>query len=303
MMQGLADTPPGRLAGDKAPPVVAMAPVSPVGTLPVPTDDFGPGMRLSMGRVVPIPLVISVLSIVGFLLLWWAVAAWTATPIQLPTPPAVWAALVDLAQDGELFDNVSISFVRLVISMVVAAVLALPLGFAMGLSPRVNSYVDPLVEMLRPISGIAWIPLGLFIFGIGGTLPVFIMAYVAFFPMLLNTVAGVRGADRKLVAAARTMGVSRARIIRLVVLPAALPTIMVGVRIGFAGAWAAIIAAELIGSPSGLGFAIEWYRELLMSPNVFAYIIAVSVVGYACDLVLQALRRWLTPWSRGTELA
>ena len=166
-----------------------------------------------------------------------------------------------------------------------------------------NSYVDPLMEMLRPISGIAWIPLGLFIFGIGGTLPVFIMTYVAFFPLLLNTVAGVRGTDRKLVAAARTMGVSPARIVRLVVLPGALPTMIVGVRIAFAGAWSAIIAAELIGSPSGLGFAIEWYRELLMSPNVFAYLIVVSVVGYCCDLLLQVLRRWLTPWVRGTELA
>ena len=249
------------------------------------------------------PALAAIRSFVAFFLLWWAMAAWTASPIQLPTPPSVLAALWDLAQDGELFDNVSISFVRLLISMVVAALLALPLGFLMGLSERVNATIDPLVEMLRPISGIAWIPLGLFIFGIGGVLPVFIMAYVAFFPILLNTIAGVRGADRKLVAAARTMGVGRGRIVRLVVLPAALPTIMVGIRIAFAGAWAAIIAAELIGAPSGLGFAIEWYRELLMSPNVFAYIIAIAVVGYACDLCLQFLQRRLTPWVSGTELA
>ena len=243
------------------------------------------------------PGVVAIRSFVVFLLLWWAAAAWTASPIQLPTPGAVFAALWDLAQDGELFDNVSVSFVRLLISMVVATLLALPLGFAMGLSDRCNEYVDPLIELLRPISGIAWIPLGLFIFGIGGTLPVFIMAYVAFFPILLNTVAGVRGTDRKLVAAARTMGVGQDRIIRLVVLPGALPTIMVGVRIAFAGAWAAIIAAELIGAPSGLGFAIEWYRELLMSPNVFAYIVAIAAVGYACDLCLRLLQRLLTPWA------
>ena len=254
-------------------------------------------------HVLRYPAVTSVLSLACFFLAWWAAATWTASPIQLPSPPAVALALVDLAQDGEMFENVSISFVRLLVSMAAAALLALPLGFAMGLSDRVNSYVDPLMEMLRPISGIAWIPLGLFIFGIGGTLPVFIMAYVAFFPMLLNTVAAVRGSDRKLVAAARTMGVSPARIVRLVVLPGALPTIMVGVRIAFASAWAAIIAAELIGSPSGLGFAIEWYRELLMSANVFAYIIVVSAVGYACDLLLQMLRRRLTPWSIGTDLA
>ena len=242
------------------------------------------------------PALVALRSFVAFFLLWWAVAAWTASPIQLPTPAAVFAALWDLAQDGELFDNVGISFGRLLISMAVAGLLALPLGFAMGLSERLNAYLDSIVEMLRPISGIAWIPLGLFIFGIGGVLPVFIMAYVAFFPMLLNTISGVRDTDRKLVAAARTMGVGKARIVRLVVLPGALPTIMVGIRIAFAGAWAAIIAAELIGAPSGLGFAIEWYRELLMSPNVFAYIIAIAVVGYACDLSLQFVQRRLTPW-------
>lgn len=249
------------------------------------------------------PAIVALRSFLLFFLAWWAMAAWIASPIQLPTPLAVFSALQSEAGDGELFDNVSVSFVRLLISLCLAFVLAVPLGFLMGLSERVNAYIDPTVEMLRPISGIAWIPLGLFIFGIGDELPVFIMTYVAFFPMLLNTVAGVRGTDQKLLAAARTMGVAQARIIRRVVLPGALPTIMVGVRIAFASSWAATIAAELIGAPSGLGFAIEWYRQLLMSPKVFAYIIAISAVGYTCDLALRFLQHQLTPWARGTELA
>ena len=269
----------------------------------------GPRTRVAAASSSPIrawaayPPVVAVRSFVLFFLAWWGVATWVGSPIQLPTPFAVFDALRDLAIDGEVFENVGVSFTRLLISLVIACVLALPLGVLMGLSQRVNAYIDPTVEMLRPISGIAWIPLGLFIFGIGDELPVFIMTYVAFFPMLLNTIAGVRGTDRRLVQAARTMGVGRMRIVRRVVLPGALPTIMVGIRIGFAGAWAAIIAAELIGAPSGLGFAIEWYRELLMSPKVFAYIIAISVVGYTCDLALQFLQRRLTPWARGTELA
>ena len=243
------------------------------------------------------PVLVVLRSFSVFFLLWWAVAAWTASPIQLPTPPAVFAALWELANDGELFENVSVSFVRLLISMAIATLLAVPVGFAMGLNERVNAYVDPTMQLLRPISGIAWIPLGLFIFGIGNELPVFIMTYVAFFPILLNTIAGVRGTDRKLVAVAQTMGVGGERMLRLIVLPGALPTIMVGVRIALAGAWAAVIAAELIGAPSGLGFAIEWYRQLLMSPNVFAYIIAIAAVGYACDLCLRFLQRRLMPWT------
>lgn len=233
------------------------------------------------------------------LIAWWALALWNGNPIQLPTPLAVYGALKDLAIDGELFDNMLVSGTRLAISLGIAALLALPLGFLMGLVPRVNAYVDPLIEILRPISGIAWIPLGLFIFGVGDTLPIFIMTYVAFFPLLLNTIAGVARVDRKLIKAAETMGLSASAIVRRVIMPASLPSIIVGLRLAFAGAWTAIVAAELIGAPSGLGFAIEWYRELLMSPKVFGYIVLIGFVGYVCDQLLQMLQRRLVPWSGG----
>ena len=238
-----------------------------------------------------------------FIGLWYLIAAWIDNRVLLPSPAQVAGALYKLGIEGEIFEHASVSTTRLAISLVVAVVLAIPLGFAMGLNDRLNAYLDPLVELLRPISGIAWIPLGLFIFGIGDALPVFIMVYVAFFPLLLNTIAGVRGVDGKLVNAARTMGVKRGAMLLHVLVPAALPTVMVGFRLAFAGAWSAIIAAELIGSPNGLGFAIEWYRELLMSPKVFGFICVIGTVGYLCDLLLRALQRVLTPWTEGTELA
>ena len=238
-----------------------------------------------------------------FIALWWAVAAWIDNPIQVPTPGRMAKAFFDLAAGGELLEHMMISTSRLVIALIVAVLLAVPLGFFMGLSEKANAYLDPMVELLRPISGIAWIPLALFIFGIGDVLPVFIMVYVAFFPLLLNTIAGVRNVDRKLVDAARTMGVGRNALLRKVIVPAAFPTVMVGFRLAFAGAWAAIIAAELIGSPSGLGFAIEWYRQLLMSSKVFAFISMIALIGYVCDVGLRALQRWLTPWAEGTGLS
>ena len=245
---------------------------------------------------------IALRSFAVFVLAWWALAAWNNNPIQLPDPLRVANALIALARDGELFEHAWVSTARMLLSLVIAALIAVPLGFAMGLNRRVEAYVDPLVELLRPISGIAWIPLALFIFGVGNTLPVFIMVYVAIFPMLLNTVAGVRGVDKRLLDAARTMGISRRATLRHVVVPAALPTVMVGLRLAFAGAWAAVVAAELIGAPSGLGFAIEWYRQLLMSPKVFGFIALIGVVGFLCDLGLRALQRKLTPWTEGTEL-
>lgn len=238
-----------------------------------------------------------------FFAVWQAVAIWVDAPIRLPSPVQVASALLGLAGGGELLEHALISTTRLVISLVIAFMLAVPLGFVMGLNDKAQAYIDPLVELLRPISGIAWIPLALFIFGIGDVLPVFIMVYVAFFPLLLNTISGVRNVDRKLVNAARTMGVSRAAMLRRVIVPAALPTVMVGFRLAFAGAWSAIIAAELIGSPSGFGFAIEWYRQLLMSSKVFGFIVVIGIIGYVCDVGLRALQRRLTPWAEGTGLS
>jgi ABC-type nitrate/sulfonate/bicarbonate transport system permease component len=259
----------------------------------------GPG---AIRRIAGTRAFIAVRSFAIFIGLWQLLALWNANPIRLPAPFQVATALVNLSANGELFEHARISTTRLVISLVIATILAVPLGLLMGSSRKAEAIIDPLVELLRPISGIAWIPIGVFLFGVGDTLPVFIMVYVAFFPLLLNTVAGVRDVDRRLLNAARTMGVSRTAMLRRVIVPAALPTIMVGFRIAFASAWAAIIAAELIGAPSGLGFAIEWYRQLLMSPKVFAFIAVIGLVGYLCDLALRALQRRLTPWAEGMGL-
>ena len=246
---------------------------------------------------------IALRSFAAFIGVWYLAFLWNGNPIQLPSPFRVANALWQLALSGELFEHASISTSRLALALVVATLIAVPLGFAMGLSRAADRFLDPVVELLRPISGIAWIPLGLFIFGVGDVLPVFIMVYVAFFPLLLNTISGVRNVDQRLVNAARTMGVHGWPMMRQVIVPAALPTIMVGFRLAFAGAWAAVIAAELIGAPSGLGFAIEWYRQLLMTPKVFAFIVVIGMVGYLCDLALRALQRRLTPWAEGMGLS
>ena len=238
-----------------------------------------------------------------FVGVWYLLFLWNGNPIQLPSPFRVAAAIWQLAASGELFEHALISTTRLVIALVIATLVAVPLGFLMGLYRSADRFIDPVVELLRPISGIAWIPLALFIFGVGDVLPVFIMVYVAFFPLLLNTISGVRNVDPRLVNAARTMGVHGWPLMHQVIVPGALPTIMVGFRLAFAGAWAAVIAAELIGAPSGLGFAIEWYRQLLMSPKVFAFIAIIGGVGYLCDLALRALQRRLTPWAEGTGLS
>ncbi|TMG99022.1 MAG: ABC transporter permease [Betaproteobacteria bacterium] len=232
-----------------------------------------------------------------FIAVWWAVSVWTSNLVLLPTPFAVIEAIVDLARDLELFVQAGISLGRMMISLALASLLAIPLGLLMGLRRTLDDIVDPVIELLRPISGIAWIPLALFIFGIGNALPIFIMTYAAFFPILLGTVAGVRGVDRGLIDAARTMGVPRRTIVTRVVVPAALPSLLVAVRLGVASSWTAVVAAELIGAPSGLGYAVEWYRELLMTPQVMAFIAMIGVLGYLTDTSLRALAQRFTPWA------
>jgi ABC-type nitrate/sulfonate/bicarbonate transport system permease component len=236
-------------------------------------------------------------TMLAFLLVWALLALWTANPALLPTPWAVIGAFADLVVDLEIFVHAGISFGRMLLSIGIASALALPLGLAMGLSPRLDALVDPVIEVLRPISGIAWIPLALFILGVGNALPVFIMTYAAFFPILLGTVAGVRGVDRNLIAAARTMGLAQRTIVARVVVPAALPSLMVALRLGVATGWTAVVAAELIGAPSGVGYAVEWYRELLLTPQVMAFIAVIGVLGYLCDRAVRALGTRLTPWS------
>ena len=238
-------------------------------------------------------------SMLGLILVWYVVAWSIGNQALLPTPWQVAESLWQLLLGGEIFDAAGTSLWRLALSFVIAAVIGLPLGLLMGLSRLADELIDPVVELLRPISGIAWLPLALFIFGVGHELPIFIMTYVALFPILLNTLSGVRQTDPTLIRAAQTMGVGRWVVVRQVVLPAALPSILVGVRIAGGACWSALVAAELVGAPSGLGFSIEWYRQLLMTPKVIAFIAVIALLGYLTDRGLRHLQRRLTPWATG----
>jgi len=234
---------------------------------------------------------------------WQIEARHLANPVILPTPTEVGKQLILLTVNGALLSHTLASSWRLVIAYFVAIGLGVSTGLAIGLNRHAKAMVDPLIEVVRPIPGIAWIPLALFFFGIGNIVPIFIIIYVAFFPIALNTVAGVLATDKLLVRAALTMGVSRSVIIRRVIVPGSMPYILTGMRISVAGAWMALIAAELIGAPAGLGFAIQWYGSLFETPSMLAVIIAVSLLGFCSDIALRFLQRRLTPWSIGLTVA
>jgi ABC-type nitrate/sulfonate/bicarbonate transport system permease component len=232
-----------------------------------------------------------------FLLLWYLVSVWIGNPVLLPSPFQVIESLFQMVASGELVEHALVSLRRLAVSFVAAGIIGIPLGVAMGMSRSFNDIVDPLVEVLRPISGIAWIPLALFILGVGDALPIFIMFYGALFPFVLNSYAAVRAVSPRYVDAARAMGVPRRRIVRRVMLPAALPGILVGARLAAGAGWMSMIAAELIGAPSGLGFAVEWYRELLMTSKMLAVVVSIGILGYAIDRILRAVQHRMAPWA------
>lgn len=238
-----------------------------------------------------------------FVLVWWFAAQFVPNRILLPSPGDVAQALRESALDGELFANASVSLGRLFVSVLAAAVLAIPLGIAIGRSRVWSDLFEIPVELLRPIAGIAWIPLALFIFGIGNELPLFIMFYTAFFPLLLGTAAGARNVDPRLVAAAGTMGIAGGTLLRRVVVPAALPSILVSARLAVAASWTAVVAAELVGAPNGLGYAIEYYRSMLATPSVMAFIAVIGLLGFLSDRALRLLGRALTPWAQTVAAA
>ncbi len=256
----------------------------------------GPGARLA-GRLSRLALPI-------VLLLAWQVVSTRVldetTRALLPPPTAVAVAAWELLMSGDLFrhlyDSLRREFTAFVWSLV-----AIPIGVAMGWWKLVNDQVDSLVEVLRPIPPLAWIPLSILWFGVGDTQNEFIIFLGIFFPILLNTVAGVRGVEPNLVRAARCLGGGEGAVLRRVVLRAALPQIVTGVRVGLGVGWMALVAAELVGANSGLGFLINDARTLLRTDIVIVGMIAIGLVGLALDLLIRAISRHVAPWSRAMQ--
>lgn len=220
-----------------------------------------------------------------------------STATLLPPPSAVAMGAWELIETGELFRHMRDSLKREMIAFCYAAA-AIPLGIAMGWSKLVNEQFDVLVEVLRPIPPLAWIPLSILWFGIGDTQNQFIIFLGMFFPILLNTIAGVKNIEPNLIHAARCLGASELRILWRVVLRAALPSIVTGVRVGLGVGWMALVAAELVGANSGLGFLINDARTVLRTDYVIVGMMTIGLVGLLIDRGVRMFGAWMMPWSR-----
>jgi NitT/TauT family transport system permease protein len=239
-----------------------------------------------LARVVPPVLVIAAL-----LAVWWLIVARSDSPI-FPTPWQVVTGAWDLAQDGTLSEHIAASLLRVAIGFGLAFLIGVPLGLWMGWVSGVFYTLNPLFQMLRPISPIAWIPVAILWFGVGNLSPIFLIFISSVFPMMVQTTVGVRTIDRRYLRAAANFGVSRSVLFRRVVIPAVLPEIIVGMRIGLGVAWLVVVAAEMVALNSGLGYLIMDSRNAGNRYDlVIASMIIIGVIGLLLDGATRLLER------------
>jgi NitT/TauT family transport system permease protein len=197
---------------------------------------------------------------------------------------------------GSLAENMITSLYRVLLGFFFGGLLAIPLGIFMGRVTAFNQFMDPLIQIFRPIPPIAWIPLALAWFKIGLASIVFIIFIGAFFPVLLNTIDGVRRVNRTWIETATMFGASERQLLFKVIIPAALPTIWTGLRVGFGIAWMSVVAAEMIGTASGLGYLIIYAYNFGQIQVIIAGMIVIGLIGLSIDYLLKRVESERFAW-------
>jgi NitT/TauT family transport system permease protein len=220
-----------------------------------------------------------------------------------PVEPFATAGLSPLTWlfSGELPHDAATSLMRIIVGFAVGAGLALPLGLFMGSRPLVYELFNPVLQVLRPIPPIAYIPLAILWFGLGNPPAFFLISLGAFFPVLMNTIAGVRSVDTIYLRAAKNLGAGEWTLFWRVMIPAAMPYILTGIRVGIGVAFIVVIVAEMIAVNTGLGYRILEAREYFWSDKVIAGMVTIGLCGLGIDFGMSRLNGWLLRWHRGLE--
>jgi NitT/TauT family transport system permease protein len=227
--------------------------------------------------------------IAALLAAWWLIVVETRSVI-FPTPWQVVTGIVELIRDGTLFVHIGASLMRVGVGFSLAVLVAVPLGLWLGWVKGAYATLNPLFQILRPISPIAWIPIAILWFGVGNASPIYLIFISSVFPMIVQTTAGVHTIERRYLRAAQNFGVSRYTLFRQVVIPAVLPQIIVGMRIGLGVAWLVVVAAEMIALRSGLGYLIIDSRNAGNRYDlVIAGMIIIGLIGLMLDGVMRLL--------------
>lgn len=255
--------------------------------------------RMSEGTI---DLTIRTASLIGFFVVWHLITlTGFFTPVLLPSPIAVWEAFWAMLTGGTLLPHVLASLERAAKGFLLAIVIGVPLGIACGWNRRLNAVIEPIVELFRPIPVLAMLPLAILWFGIGEQSKLFLITFGAFFPIFVNTLSGVRYVDPIFVQAAESLGASRSQIFRRVVLMAAMPDIVVGLRLGLGFSFLTLVAAEMIASTRGLGYLIVDTQLTFQTDKTLVATLMLGFLGYFMSSLLLLVERRLLRWKRGLD--
>lgn len=208
-----------------------------------------------------------------------------------------------LCRNGQLADNLHASLTRSVIGFGIALLAAVPLGLLIAWYRRLESLLNPLLELFRNTAALALLPVFTLLLGIGETSKISIVTYASFFPILLNTISGVKTVDPLLVRAARSLGLSSFRLFYKVILPSAVPTIFTGIRMAGSASILVLIAAEMVGAKAGLGYLIINAQSSFQIPDMYAGILTTAIVGVTVNYALVRLERHFSRWRTGAAAA
>ncbi|MCL4492642.1 MAG: ABC transporter permease [Nitrospirae bacterium] len=254
-------------------------------------------LRSKFPKVIPMVLVRALTS-VGVVLIVWELVVYThlVRSVLLPPPTTVIAKLQSLWGKGYLQVHIIASVQRLFTAFLLAVVTGIPLGFIIANFRGFSDYVDPLLNLIRVIPPPAWLPFAILWFGIGNPPAIYIIWLGSFFPILLNTIRGIKDTQQIHIESILNLGGKRMDVYRRVMLPSAFPTIFTGVRIGFGIGWVCLVTAELVAVDAGLGWMIEDARNLLDTPTVLGGMVVICLLGILFDTILRKTEQLIVRW-------
>lgn len=239
-------------------------------------------------------------AIIIFLLIWEILPRFgIVSPAFLSPPTAVIVAIKDLVVSGDLWVHLNASLQRSVSGLILAIAAGVSIGILVGWFNKFEAFIDPLLQLFRQISAFALFPVFILFLGIGEASKTGIVFWASFFPILVNTVSGVKHVDKLLIDSAKSMGANQLFVFRKVIIPAAAPGIFTGIRLGGAYCITALVAAEMIGASSGLGFYILNSQEIFQIPDMYAGIILLAFLGLGLNYLLATIESQFTRWKRG----
>ncbi|MDR1650578.1 MAG: ABC transporter permease [Synergistaceae bacterium] len=218
--------------------------------------------------------------------------------VILPSPLKVWSAFVRMVQTGLLARDLSVSFRRVLTGYLWGASLGLILGVVSGLLKFFERFFGTIVDFIRQIPPMAWMPLLILWFGIGETSKAILIAKSVFVPVFINTIRGVHGTSREHIELSRVLELSYSKYLRRVIIPSALPSVFTGLRLGVGAAWMSVVAAEMLGGITGVGYALIMAKDFILSDQLIAMMFVIGIVGLLTDAVLGQVERFTFRWKK-----